>query len=222
MAAGNQHSDKVLNVLGEISEQRDKLRQAGHECLTAGEGALYQIDLVVIGAVKRAVSMSAAFDQLVRAWNMVVARALLRMQIDTAIRFGALRIVEDPEQFAGAVLGGERIDKLKDRDGHRMTDRHLVKALSPVAPWLENVYQRASGYVHMSESFIFAPIRRLDDETRTAQFVINEEDHNFPEWSWLEVTDCFRDTTSLVLAELNAWAELKRGLSSAPERGGRD
>jgi len=200
----------VIKVLDEISEQRKQLMHVGHEALAAAGGTFYQFDLFAIGAVKRAVSVSAAFEQLVRMWNMVVARALLRMQIDTVARFGALRLVDSFEDFAGAVLGGTPINKIKDRDGKRMTDAHLVNELSKIAPWVERVYRYTCGYVHMSENFIFAPVHDMNDETRIMRFYISAEDRKFPDLSWLEACDCFRDTTEILSGQLRAWAEIKR------------
>lgn len=62
------------------------------------------------------------------------ARALLRMRIDTAIRFSALRLVDNPNSFAKEVFSGKRIDKLKGRDGKQMKDARLVAPLAPDAP----------------------------------------------------------------------------------------
>ncbi len=53
----------------------------------ADNGAIFPVDLVANGAVKRSGSQSSALRMLVESWNLLCARALVRMQIDTALRF---------------------------------------------------------------------------------------------------------------------------------------
>jgi len=161
MDTQKQHGEAVRLALAELAECRPRLLQTGHEMIKAGNGAVYDVDMFTIGAVKRAVSLAKGFEVLVYAWNLMCARALLRMQIDTAIRFSALRLVDNPNSFAKEVFSGKQINKLKDRDGTRMTDARLVAHLAPVAPWLPDVYRNTSGYVHLSGSHIFAPIYHL-------------------------------------------------------------
>ena len=78
------------------------------------------------------------------------------MQLDTALRFYAGFIVHEPHEFAMNVLKGDRIDKMKDKDGNRMTDRYLVTQLANEYPWVEEVYERASNYVHYCLKLIFS------------------------------------------------------------------
>lgn len=58
----------------------------------------------------------------------------------------------------------------------------------------------------------------IEDETHTVWFAVNEEDHKFPEFSWLEVIKCFQATTALFLSELEAWVAIKSSWSKEDEQ----
>ena len=91
---------------------------------------MYMMDFFAIGAIKRNVGTARAFRAMIESWNLVCARALLRMHIDTALRFSAAWLVQDPHSFASQLLGHERIDRMRDSNGRRMTDAYLVSVRS--------------------------------------------------------------------------------------------
>jgi hypothetical protein len=141
---------------------------------------------------------------------MVIARALLRMHIDTALRFSAAWHVAEPHSFATDVLKGERIDKLKTRTGARLTDAHLVQLHKDKHPWLPAVYEHLSGYVHFSGAHISDAIEDLGEQDRTIQFLIADQDLKFPEFSWIEILECFREATSILGTFLQGWGATKK------------
>lgn len=173
---------------------------------------MYRTDLFAVGAAKRTLSLVDGFCAMIEAWNLGCARALLRMQIDTTLRFGAITLVEDQDAFVAAVLRDERIDKLKDRTGQRLTDAHLVETFRIDAPWLTEVYKRTSGYIHFSGQHIFSAVQGLDEANRSMTLGIRALDDHFPESSWLEVVDCFDETTLLFLSALGSWVHAKSSL----------
>jgi hypothetical protein len=152
------HGPKILNSLDKLEKRRNKLLKLGTEMLSAYGGALYPVDLLALGAIKRSISTAAAFRLLIESFNMVCARSLLRMQIDTALRFFAVFLVKEPHDFAIQVLNGQQINQLKDQDGKKMTDAYLVSKLAHDYPWLRDVYKNLSGYVHFSNHHLFAPV----------------------------------------------------------------
>ena len=204
-----EHGPNVLSALSKLEARRLAVLQSAKSMVEAGGGNLYQVDLFTIGAAKRTMSLAAGFDLLVRAYNLVCARALIRMQLDTTLRFSALALVADPEAFAAAVLGDQRIDQLVDREGEQLRDAYLVKKLTPLAPWMPEVYKRTSGYIHLSGQHIFSSIQGLAEEQRTVAMCVGEEDRQFPEWSWLEMIDVFDAAMVMFVGQLRAWAEIK-------------
>ena len=206
-----EHGQNVLNALSKLKDRRTAVSQSAKALIETGGGNLFRVDLFTIGAAKRTVSLAAGFDLLVRAYNLVCARSLIRMQLDTTLRFSALSLVADPDAFADAVLSDERIDKLVDRDGKQLRDAYLVEKLTHVAPWIPEVYKRTSGYVHLSGQHIFSSVQAMDHEQRTIVMLVGEEDRQFPEWSWLEMINCFEASVAMFVGQLRAWEDIKKG-----------
>jgi len=111
---------------------------------------------------------------------------------------------------------------MKDASGKLMTDAYLVSKLAPNYPWLPTVYKNLSGYVHFSDQHLFNPVQSIDNASRTVQYVIYEKDTKYPEFSWVEVIDCFNESTDIFIKYLKGWiftkanpklvAELKKEL----------
>jgi len=147
------------------------------------------------------------------AWNMVCARSLLRVHIDTALRFSAAWFVDQPHDFALKVVRGHRIDKLIDRTGSRLTDARLVEIHVAEYPWLPKVYESLSGYIHFSGAHVFDSVSELRDEDMSISFEISATDYKFPEFSWGEILDCTREATGILSKYLDGYIFTK-GLSS--------
>ncbi len=113
----------------------------------------------------------------------------------------------EPHTFATKVLKGERIDKMKTRTGQRLTDSHLVQLNKAKHPWLPAVYEHLSGYVHFSGAHIADSIEGFDDEDRTVQFLVSDQDLKFPEFSWIEILECFREATAILGTFLQGWVQ---------------
>lgn len=171
---------------------------------------MFPLDLMAFGALKRNISTAAAFRMMIESWNMVCARALLRMHLDTSLRFSAAWLVEKPHEFASNVLKGERIDKIRDKDGKRLSDAYLVEVRSAQYPWLPAVYRALSGYVHFSGSHIYDSVANIGADDGTINFEIYETDLKFPEFSWIEVLQCFREATGMLAHYLNGYIATKQ------------
>jgi len=216
------HGPKILKALEGLEKRKDKLLELGQKMMSAYGGSLYPVDLMAIGAIKRTISMSGGIRVLIESFNMICARSLLRLQIDTALRFFSVFIVKNPHAFALKVLRGQQINRMKDASGKLMTDAYLISKLEPDYPWLPIVYKNLSGYVHFSDQHLFSPVQSVDNGSRTVQYVIHEKDTKYPEFSWVEVIDCFNESTDIFIKYLKGWiftkenpkfvAELKKKL----------
>lgn len=203
-------SSAVESLLAQLETDAEQMRELMLRLVVPQGSPMFPLDFLAFAAVKRHASTSSAFICMVRSWNMGVARALLRTHLDTSLRFSAAWHVSEPHSFATAVLGGARIDKLKTKTGARLTDSHLVDLQKEGYPWLPIVYERLSGYVHFSGSHIFDSIEQLDEDGRSLQFLVSDQDLNFPEFSWLEILECFRSATSILEHYLEGWGATKQ------------
>jgi hypothetical protein len=203
-------TESVESLLLELEADTEHMRKVMMENVTPPGSPMYPLDFLAFAAAKRHASTTSAFIAMIRSWNMVIARALLRMHIDTSLRFSAAWHVSDPHKFSTSVLKGERIDKMKTRTGHRLTDAHLVQLHQQTHPWLPVVYERLSGYVHFSGAHISDSIEGVGEDDSMMQFLISDQDLKYPEYSWVEILECFRETTSILETFLQGWGATKR------------
>ena len=106
-----------------------------------------------------------------------------------------------------------QINKMKDRDGKRMTDSHLVKKLGEHFTWIPVLYKNTSAYIHFSERQIFDPVFGKDSEKRIVYFAINDKDCNFPEGSWLELAKYAGGCLEIIIHFLNDYKKSKELIS---------
>lgn len=213
-----------MSRLAHLEGDRDEMLALWKDVVGPAGSPMFPLDLLACAAVKRNISAASAFKLLVESWNMTCARSLLRIHIDTALRFSAAWLVDDPHKFSSQVMAGERIDKLKASDGKRLTDAHLVETRSSEYAWLPEVYKNLSGYVHFSGSHVMDAVQAVESSGKI-ELLVSEADLKFPESSWLEVIDCFRHSTSMLATFLRGYIATKQlspkqlAAGKAPVRG---
>lgn len=185
--------------------------ELGKDMSKAYGGAIYGMDLLAFGALNRSKALIAGFRTLIEARNLICAGALLRLQLDTAMRFFAAFIVEKPHDFAIAVLGGKRIRDLRDRDGKRMTDAYLASKLGEEFEWVPRVYDRTSSYVHLSSTHLMSALslKAGEGESREFEAKISAEDKPIPDWIYIEASDAFCASTDILLRYVHGWVFTK-------------
>ncbi|RPJ83860.1 MAG: hypothetical protein EHM18_12980 [Acidobacteria bacterium] len=206
------HSESLETSLEKLVHLDEAHIELGKQMFAAFGGALYGMDLLAAGALNRSKAHIAGFRQMVGAKNLICAGALLRLQLDTALRFHAAFLVEQPHDFALAVLGGKQVRDLKDRDGERMTDAYLVKKLGQEFDWVPRVYERTSGYVHFSATHLMSAMRPTvgtSESDRSITIKIGAEDKPFPSWIYIEAVDAFRAATDILLRYVHGWVFTK-------------
>ncbi|BAN35556.1 hypothetical protein SCD_n01741 [Sulfuricella denitrificans skB26] len=122
----------------------------------ADETPIYSMDLVVFGLMDRNIGLIEALPKLIEDENIHALAPLLRVQLDGLLRLHAFRMVAKPNDLAGQVIKGVELRKLTDDKGNKFTDRHLVNSLMAELPWVESMYDTLCGWVHFSETHIFA------------------------------------------------------------------
>lgn len=208
-------SENLQEALSKLRSSESKILDLGKAVFSAGNGNMFPVDLLSIAAMKRTCGNTEGFITLIEAKNMAAARSLLRIQIDTFLRFSATWLVEKPQNFAMDVINGKQIRNLKDRNGNKMNDGYLVDALSPEYHWLKDVYKNLCGYVHFSDAHLLNAVQSFDDNERTVTFHIGKEDIQYPECSWIETVDCFTNAIKILCYYLDGWIRTKNGVNVA-------
>ena len=118
------------------------------------------IDIYAFMVLKRSLSLIFGFSSMIRNENFLCAAPLVRLQIDNLLRFRAAFLVDDQDNFVNVVIHGKHVRHFRDRSGKKLTDAYLKKHFSEEYPWLEDFYNKASGYIHLSELHFLNTIRK--------------------------------------------------------------
>lgn len=175
------------------------LPELGRKTLIDSRADMYVLDLIMIAALKRTLSLARGFQALVVSKNMTCVRAMIRMQLDTISRLLAYTYVSEPSELAKEVISGVPLNKFKCRDGHKLQDRYLIEKMAKQYPWVTEAYKYTSGYVHFSEKQLFDSIKSIGDGSLgKVSFDIRADDLYFPEESWIEAVSCFNEMLSIL------------------------
>ena len=199
-------SDAIELALVALEAAENNMLDRSVRMLQAYGGALYGFDLLASAALNRSLALSSGFRTMIRERNLICAGPLVRLQLDTALRFFAGFTVSDPHDFALKVLEGDRIDRMRDQHGTRMTDRHLVTQLTKEYPWVESVYEGGSGYVHLSATHIFSTFdRNYYEQAAKHRIKIGSRDQQFPDDVYLKTIETFGECTKMLMRYIEGW-----------------
>lgn len=203
----------LANELLNTEKWVQQLPKIGVDTL-GGKGApIFILDFIMIGALKRTLSLASGIQTMVKERNMVCARAMLRMHLDTVSRILAYTYVSNPEDMAKKIIGGTPLNNFKATDNQALRDAYLVERMSKEHPWVSDVYKSTSGYVHFSESQFFDSIQSVENEQEnTFQLAASHIDSKYPEDSWIEVTACFNHLTEILVSVFTSYKNSKNSL----------
>jgi len=204
-------SEKILQKLSHLRSYHKPHLELSKYMLEAYERALYPLDLLAIAAMNRSLNLLDGFCMLIESKNFIAAAPLVRLQVDNALRFSAAFLVQEPHKFAIEVLKGTPIRKLQSRDNKKMTDRYLVEKMTEEFPWLPNVYEHTSGYIHLSEKHILNACYLSEEKEDQAKFSakISLNDEFVPDDIYSEAIDAFKAATNILFKYIHGWAYTK-------------
>jgi hypothetical protein len=180
------------------------LREKCAELMKPGTNA-YMTDLFVLGGVKRTLAVSAGFCEMMRTKNFTCAAALLRMQIDTAGRLYALSYVPDSDKIVRNIADGERFNKQKDEKNNYLKDFYIIERLDEIFPWVKNVYEESSDFIHLSGRHMYSTVSGIDNETKSVNFDISATDLPKNKDEYSEVLEAFFETTEIILLLIQSY-----------------
>lgn len=125
--------------------------------------SLFHEDLFYCAAADRCIRLIDGFIPMLRDRNLTCAGAMLRLQMDNCMRTYAAFIAEDRKAVVDCVINGEAIKNLKDANGIKMSDKHLKEELTKIDAQFSQVYDQASGYIHLSEKAFYQTVATVDN-----------------------------------------------------------
>lgn len=143
--------------LKQIVEKLESIRQKGVQLAAAVIGqTLYSEDLYVVSIIDKCLRLIDGFINMLEQRNLTCAGILLRVQIDNCLRTYALYAAADRNEVVNSVLDNSiQLNKLKSKDGSRMTDQYLKQQLEKIDKRFNSVYKESSGYIHHSEKAFY-------------------------------------------------------------------
>lgn len=206
-------NDQVKSILKDLQGYQDKHIQVGRSLLSTGS-VMYHLDMLAIASLNRSLQLTAGFCTLVEAENFLAAAPLLRLELDTALRFFAATSVSDPHIFVVNILNGIPVRKQKDSSGKFMTDQYLVAKVSANNSWVKDVYEHTSGYVHLSEKHMVNSMQ-LSGDQGYMDMKISRQDTFVPDEIYQEAIEAFQASADLLFGYIEDWVEMKSNFSSS-------
>lgn len=191
-----------IEALKELRSQGIKLAQG-----IIGEN-LTKEDLFFCASLDRCLHLMDGFVVMLRERNLTCAGALLRLQMDNCMRTYAAFIAEDRNAVTDCLIHGTPIKHLVDKHGKKMADWYLKEELTKIEPSFGQVYDQASGYIHLSEKAFYQTVTDIDDDGKLTLQVGHQlpEKRNAP---LLEGASAFTYYVVLHYKMLNAVCESK-------------
>jgi hypothetical protein len=200
-------SNPTLEDLSALSKEHETVGQA---LFNACNAEVFPCDALVFAALDRSLGLIRGFKLLMENGGYSSAVALVRMQLDSSLRLYGVISSGDAHLFAERVMHGVPLRDLKDKAGKKLTDRRLVDEFKKLAPWVDDLYNHCSGYIHLSSSHIAYFLGRSEPTPDGQQtFAIGDEDEHVPEVGKQRMNQAFTATTKALLKLAKAWIEVR-------------
>lgn len=157
-----EYKSKIADIKVQIQQCKDEFavltdRIVGND--------LEKDDFYFLAALDRAIHLIDGFLWMLEKRNITCAGALLRLQIDNCLRVYAPYIAENREDVINTIIyEDKRLDRLPDDQGKRMNDGRLKDRLAEKYPEVKSVYEKCSGFIHLSDIAFYQTVNRMDQD----------------------------------------------------------
>ncbi len=150
-----------------LEERLQQLKECRNHSKDIAKGiignTLYTDDLFFSSALDKSVALLDGFVEMLKSRNHTCAGLLIRSLLDTCMRTFAAYIAEDRPGFIEGYLKGKRICDFRDDRGNMMKDHVLRERLAAYESSINDVYKKASEYVHFSDMAFCSIVRAVDN-----------------------------------------------------------
>ncbi|RZK04110.1 MAG: hypothetical protein EOO43_22815 [Flavobacterium sp.] len=119
-------------------------------------------------------------------------------------------LAENPHEFATEVWKGVQINKLKDKDGKFMKDYYLKEKATERYPWMKDVYDETSGFVHFSNKHIMSATTVSKSKDNVMETFLSKTDNGVSNKNKLEAIMCMTETCNAIADSIFGWIDTKR------------
>lgn len=179
--------------------------------------SLFKEDFFFCVFADRCLNLIDGFTDMLRKRNLTCVGALLRLQMDNCMRSYAAFIAQDKEAVIDCIINGDPINKQVSKDGKKMTDGYLKGELSIIAPRFADVYNQASGYIHLSAKAFYQTVVKVEDNSIEWQVGRELPEKRNP--VLIEAADALIHFVELHFKMLDAVADSKRRVDRSDTKG---
>jgi hypothetical protein len=203
--------DFLEGYMGVLGGYEKKFQMLAACMIKSGKG-LYGLDYYISGILNRSSSLIYGFETLIGSANFLSAAHLVRPHLDNYLRLSAAWLVKEPHTLATNVWKGDVIRKMKDRDGKFMTDAYLKDKATIDYPWIADVYEATSGFIHFGEKHIrnATSLTKDPDKKESLTTFIGKFDNQVSYESKIEATIGMIEISNCIAKQVYGWIETKR------------
>jgi hypothetical protein len=174
--------------------------------VSVAEGRLFSTDLLVMSMIQRSYGVVDALIDAVDSYNIHAAAPLLRLQLDTLFR-AHYAASSNSDELTMRLLEGKEFRRMKDSEGRTLNDGRLKDLAAAAHPWAPVVYNKTSGWVHLSLSHMLATVQ-VSGESELFMGVPLQP-HVIPQSLWQEIYGASMRATEELFAYVRGWAARK-------------
>lgn len=201
-------------LLKELDKSIDPQIQFGKKLVETH--GLYTFDLFCTAVLNRSVNIIRGYTALMRDNNFIAAAPLVRVQLDSLLRFYSTFLVdENIDKYALRIIGGEQINKIKDRKGKKMHDSYLCAEYSsiPGKQWVKQVYEAGSSHIHLSNSATQSASTINNEKDRIINMTIGKHDSFIPNEQKHGSAFFMLKITEELIEQMDKWRKQKQTYS---------
>ena len=147
----------IEKKLDSLDKLRTQTNSAAMEIIKTEKKNIYMSDYVCWAILNRQEYLNMGFIRLVEDRNYMAAAHLVRLSLDSLIRFYGFFLVKNMQDTAYKILKGNRqMSDLKDKDGQKMKDGYLARKISKDLKkdfeWVNKLYKTTCKFIHFSET----------------------------------------------------------------------
>ena len=209
-----EYFDVAENRIGRLME----LRKQGISLAKGIIGeSFFKEDFFFCASTDRCLNLIDGFTDMLRKRNLTCVGALLRLQMDNCMRSYAAFLAQDKEVVIDCIINGDPINKQVSKDGKKMTDGYLKGELSKIDTRFADVYNQASGYIHLSSKAFYQTVVKV--ENNSIEWQVGRELPEKRNPVLIEAADAFIHFVKLHFKMLDAVADSKRRVDRSDTKG---
>lgn len=152
-----------------VEKRIERLMELRKQGISLAKGiigeSLLKEDLFFCASADRCLNLIDGVTDMLRKRNLTCVGALLRLQMDNCMRSYAAFIAKDKDAVIDCIISGDPINKYLSKDGAKMTDGYLKEELSKIDTRFADVYNQASGYIHLSAKAFYQTVVKVENNS---------------------------------------------------------